>query len=250
MNQSPGETWFYTREGERLGPVSFGDLQSKAAEAALDPRHDMVWTQGMDDWKPAGEIENLFQRKVPEPQESLAPEAGPYTPPQQVSVAEVMRRETDWPGARRRSFLFMTILFPFLWNVIFRVGAPFLSSQLGPEIMQYVGLAAGLVPMIAAIYFSLMRLVNLGMSRWWFLGNFVPLLNFWVGYRCFACPAGYAFHKKLDGPGIALAILYWLLMLVGLLVVAAVFGLIESPEIQEQIREIMRQAQAQQAAKP
>ena len=100
---------------------------------------------------------------------------------------------------------------------------------------------------------TLNRLVNLGMSRWWFLGNFVPILNFWIGYRCFACPAGYAYHKKLDGPGIALAILYWLLLLIAILVVGAVvalmFNMIGSPELQEQIRDIIRQAQ-QQTAQP
>ena len=253
MNETPEDAWFYTREGERLGPVSFADLQAKAAELLLDPRLDMIWTQGMDDWKPAGEIEDLFKKREPEAKESLAPEAGPYKPPKQGSVEEVMQKEGDWPGARRRSFLAMTILFPFAWSFIFGFAGGFLGSQFGPEIMQYIGLVAGLVPLIVGVYFSLMRLVNLGMSRWWFLGNFVPILNFWVGYRCFACPAGYAYHKKLDGPGIALAILYWLLLLIGILVAVAVvalmFNMIGSPELQEQIREIIRQAQ-QQTAKP
>jgi hypothetical protein len=81
------------------------------------------------------------------------------------------------------------------------------------------------------------------MSGWWFLGNLVPLLNFWVGYRCFACPAGYAYHKKIDGIGILLAIIYWGVILLAILAVAAVlaliFGAIGSPELQEQIRELI-----------
>lgn len=255
MNQSADDTWFYTREGERLGPVSFADLRVKAGEAALDPRLDMVWNQGMDDWKPSGEIEGLFEKRGPveEVKESLAATADPYAPPTQGSITGQLTQEADWPGARRRSFLAMTILFPFVWSFGFGLIAGILGGQLGPEIMQFIGLGAGLVPLIVTIYFSLNRLVNLGMSRWWFLGNFVPLLNFWVGYRCFACPAGYAYHKKLDGPGIALAIIYWLLLLVGILVAGAVialmFGMIESPELQEQLREVMRQAQ-QQAPEP
>jgi hypothetical protein len=91
------------------------------------------------------------------------------------------------------------------------------------------------------------------MSRWWYLANFVPILNLWVGYRCFACPAGYAFHKKLDGVGVALAILYWLVMLVCLVAivvtVALLLGAIDSPELQQQIQEILRAAR-DQAAKP
>ena len=66
----------------------------------------------------------------------------------------------------------------------------------------------------------------------------MPILNFWVGYRCFACPAGYAYHKKLDGVGIFLAIVYWLMIAVVLLAVAAVIavllGAVGSPELQQQ----------------
>ena len=245
---APENSWFYTREGERLGPVAFADLREKAGEAALDPRLDMVWKQGMAEWKPAGEIEGLFEKRAAAEPESLAPPAGPATPLPGTPL-NGMKMESDWPGARRRSFLFMTILFPFLWGILFSFIGQFLGPQLGPEIMQYIGLAAGILPLITGIYFSLMRLVNLGMSRWWFLGNFVPLLNFWVGYRCFACPSGYAYHKKLDGVGIALAIFYWLSVVVAVLVIAAVvalmFGAVGSPELQEQLREPLRLIQEQ-----
>jgi hypothetical protein len=82
------------------------------------------------------------------------------------------------------------------------------------------------------------------MSRWWYLGNFVPILNLWVSYRMYVCPAGYAFHKKLDGVGVALAIFYWLMILLTILMVASLialmFGVIGSPEIQQQIEEAFR----------
>jgi hypothetical protein len=42
----------------------------------------------------------------------------------------------------------------------------------------------------------------------------------WLGYRCLACPSGFARHKKLDGPGIALAIIYWLIMLAFVAIIA------------------------------
>ena len=113
-------------------------------------------------------------------------------------------------------------------------------------------MAGSIVMLIIVIYFSLMRLVNLGMSRWWFLGSFVPLLNLWVGYRCFACPAGYAVHKKLDGAGIFLAIIYWLMIALVLLVIAAAIamlaGALGSPEMREQLEEIMRGLETPPAA--
>ncbi len=92
------------------------------------------------------------------------------------------------------------------------------------------------------------------MSRWWYLANFVPLLNIWVGYRCFACPAGYAYHKKLDGAGIFLAIIYWLLVAIGVLVVAAgialLFGAIGTPEMRQQIQDALSAHPAPTAPTP
>lgn len=250
MNETPEDAWFYTSEGQRVGPVTWADLRTKVAEFTLNPRLDMVWTQSMAEWKPAGEIDGLFEKRAaPGPKESLAPAAGPYAPPKLESVEERMSREGGWPGARRRGFLAATILFPVVWSVVSPIGVGFLAGPLGPEIVKYLALGAAFLPVVVGIHFTLMRLVNLGMSRWWFFGNFVPLLNFWIGYRTFACPAGYAYHKKLDGVGIFLAILYWLLAAIGILAIAAtvalMFGTIQNPEIQDQLREIIRDAQEQ-----
>jgi hypothetical protein len=138
-----------------------------------------------------------------------------------------------------------------VWNVGFAFGGPILAQQLGPHISGVINIAAVFVPLVVFVWYSLQRLVNLGMSRWWFLGNFVPLLNLWVGYRCFACPAGYAYHKKLDGIGKALAVFYWLLMLLVLLAAAAgvalMFNAIGDPEMQQQFRNMMREAQQKSA---
>jgi hypothetical protein len=249
MEQSPQDAWFFTREGERLGPVTLSDLRIKAKDAELNPRLDMVWTQGMEAWKPAGEIDGLFEKRAAAvEQESLAPPADPYKPPKQESAAEKMGREQGWPGARRRSYLLMLFVFPLLWHLVMPMGLELIANQLGPKLTETIGLAALFVPTLVWIYFGLMRLVNLGMSRWWFLGNLVPFLNLWVGYRCFACPAGYVYHKKLDGPGVALAILYWLMMVFVVLAVVAVvallFGLVGDPELQKQIQEILRTTRA------
>ena len=249
MNEMAQDAWFYTREGERIGPVTLADLRVKAAESALNPRLDMVWTQGMAEWKPAGEIDGLFEKRAaPEPQESLAPPADPYKSPKSLSVEDQMSLEGNWPGARRRSFLVMTILFPVVWNVVVPISAGFLAGSLGPEIMNFVLIGAVCLPVVVTIYFGLMRLVNLGMSRWWFLGNFVPLLNFWVGYRTFACPAGYAYHKKLDGAGIFLAIVYWLMILLVIVsiiaAVAILVGAIGDPELRQQLENAVRATQA------
>ena len=249
MNDTAQNPWFFTIEGNRSGPVTLAELRVKAANGELNPRFDMVWTQGMDDWKPSGEIDGLFEkRSEPATPEPLAPAADPYKAPTQETPGQALGLEDGWPGARRRMFLIMTIVFPILWNLGFTLGAGFLGQQLGPEIMTFVTLAAMIVPLIVGIYFGLQRLANVGMSRWWYLGHFVPILNLWVGYRSFACPAGYAYHKKLDGIGWVLAILYWLGVLVALAAIAAIvtilFGAVDQPELRQQVEELLRQAAA------
>jgi hypothetical protein len=248
MNETTQDAWFYSRNGVQEGPVTMDELRIQARVAGLNPRLDMVWTQGMAEWKPAGEIEDLFEKRAaPEPQETLAATPDPYQPPQQSESAEMLSREGGWPGARRRSFYLMTILFPFVWNIGFAFGAVFLAQQFGAEIMAVATIGAAFVPIVLAIYFGLQRLANVGMSRWWYLGNLVPILNLWIGYRMYVCPAGYAYHKKLDGPGVVLAILYWLMiglvLLTLVIFVFGMFGIIDNPEFRQQIEEALRPLQ-------
>lgn len=219
MSNLPQENWFYAHDGERYGPVTLQELRVKAAQGGLDPRLDLVWTQGMAEWKPAGEIDALFERRA-----SDAPAAtNPYQPPQDTSVADLMYQQEEWPGARRRAYLTATILLPFAWNLALGMIPLIVGMKLEPAMLQKINLAGAVLIVIVGVYYSLQRFVNLGMSRWWYLGNLVPFLNLWVGYRCFACPAGYAYHKRMDGIGIALAIFYWLVMV---MMVLAVFALI------------------------
>ncbi len=247
MNDMTDDSWFYTHEGEKIGPVSLSDLRIKAQEGMLNPRLDLVWNQSMAEWKAAGEVNGLFERRsAPEPKESLAPAADLHASPQQHSVAAQMAKEGDWPGARRRSFLFTVILLPFLISFGIGLAKPLLTSQFGEEIASWIVLGSFALPFIIGIYYGIQRLANLGMSRWWFLAYCVPLLNVWVLYRSFACPGGYAYHKKLGGIGILLAIIFWLSVLLIIVSIAALiallFGTLGTPEIQEQIREALRAA--------
>ena len=255
MHDTPLTDWFYSREGERLGPVTFGDLQIKAKDGGLNPRLDMVWTQGMAEWKLSGGVEGLFDRSAAvETRETLAAPAAPaspYQPPQHRSNAEQTSLHGEWPGVRRRTFLMTVFVLPVLLHFgIANVIATF-GEQFGPGLSEMILLGVTILASVLAIYASLQRLANVGMSRWWYLGNLVPFLNLWVGFRCFACPSGYAYHKKLDGAGILLAILYWLTLVAAILVIGAVLavfaGVIGTPEMRQQIQEAIRAAVA---AKP
>jgi len=103
---------------------------------------------------------------------------------------------------------------------------------------------------VLSIMLAGQRFMNLGMTAWWLLGMLVPFLNWWLGYRLFACPPGYAMHRKMDGIGIFLAIVYWLFVaaLIALfaLLILAFAGIAFSPELQQQIKDAMQQAAARQ----
>ena len=255
MKDLTAAVWFYSHEGERLGPVTLGDLQIKAKDGGLNPRLDMVWTQGMAEWKLAGEADGLFDRAAPfEAKESLAAPTGPYLPPHHRSNAEQPALRGEWPGVRRWMFLFIILVLPVLLSLGVKNAAAALAEQFGQELGDLIVIGGMVLTVLLALYASLQRLVNLGMSRWWLLGNLVPLLNLWVGFRCFACPSGYAYHKKLDGVGILLAIIYWVSLLVAVLAVAALvavmLGAIGTPEFRKEIEDILHTAVAAILAKP
>lgn len=279
MDQQPEDAWFYSKGSSRHGPVTLEELQRRIDAAEVDASKDMVWQKGMTSWKPIREMQGVFRIPIA-PTQPSSPPAQPSPPPRHFNPPSPDKSPTpgpvighptstsqppsrghsaDWPGARRRSYLFAVIVLPVLWMILFPVATAGLASFLGQNITGLFGTLGMLVPIVLIIAYKLQRLSNLGMSRWWFLAGLVPVLNLWIDYRCIACPAGYAVHKKMDGVGIMLAILYWLLVLV---MVASIAGmcilsfmlmtdsgfqnqlidsLSEHPELQQQVREAIGQ---------
>lgn len=199
------------------------------------PRKDLVWKEGMTDWRPVGEIEGLFERHAP-----LA-ETGdtPYLSP--GAEYEQSLDTGEWPGVRRRGYLFGILIFPILWNIVIAIVTVQAQQFLGKPLPPLAVTLLPFVPVVVSLYYTLQRFPNLGMSRFWFLGNLVPILNIWLGYRLFACPAGYAEHKKMDGIGIFLAIIYWLvvLLLIAAIVLIGFFAYkaASDPNFQNPLRE-------------
>lgn len=198
-----------------------------AAASSLNPRLDMAWKAGMDVWKPAGQIDGLFERRdvpVETPQASKHPAISPPTAQPHATHARHTAGDATRPGARRRSLIIAVFVFPILWHYALSAGSPHLTKHFGEVLTGRILPVAALAPLMVLVYISLRRLLDLGMSRWWLLGFFAPFLNLWLGYRCLACPSGYARHKMMDGPGVALAIVYWLLMLAAVIFLGAVIA--------------------------
>lgn len=263
--------WFYSKGGQQHGPVSQPELQQIISGGELHPAKDMVWKEGLPNWMPLVEAKDYFALGAPAPSSSApalfgapgsaapaqpAASAQPAAPTQPaapapesleqafepVDLAELTGGPSapEWPGASRRPYLIAVIGVPAILGALLGVGTVLFEE----DTLQILNSLSGLLILIITIVYTLKRFTNLDMSRWWFLGNFVPLVNLWVGYRCFACPPGYANHGKMDKAGILLAIVYWVsLILLVLGMVWLVLHLMEryanDPEFREEVRKVL-----------
>lgn len=82
MQTNSSKQWYYARNGERFGPVTMDQLQELAHSQQLAPS-DLLWSDGMTEWKPAGHSRRLFpnsetDRMPPLPSLSKDDEDGDY----------------------------------------------------------------------------------------------------------------------------------------------------------------------------
>jgi hypothetical protein len=64
-------TWYCARDGQRLGPFGFAQLQQMAADGTIRP-HDLVLKEGEQGWRAASDIPGLMPA-VPTPPSAPAP---------------------------------------------------------------------------------------------------------------------------------------------------------------------------------
>ena len=201
------QVWYFTSGETRCGPVTFRELRTMAASRVLDPRLDMVWKEGMGGWKQAGLLDGLFERRtVPAetPDRRGEKKARNVTALPTDLTAALAAKYMRWPGVGRLTLWLGLLLLPLLWSQLLWWSTPTLVATFGSAVMSPLLPFASLVPVAVLIYLILMRLVNMGMSRWWALVLAIPVLNLWVVYRCLICPSGYAHHRKLDRTGMAI----------------------------------------------
>jgi len=248
---SSGDAWYFSRDGQQSGPLTYADLKEKADEGLLKPRTDLAWKEGMTDWVQVGQIDGLFERR-----EVVLPPPEP-----DAASLEAVLTEGDsqyglgtFGGCRRRSFIFVHLILPALLGFLLAAARTSFAGVVSPEILDQAEKFAPVVLLILMVYTGIQRFANLGMSRWWYLGHLVPFLSIWTTYRSFACPEGYAVHKQMDGIGIFLAILYWLSLLAVIAIItifiAVAGGAAGSPEVQQQLKDFMEQLQTQTQAAP
>jgi len=171
---------------------------------------DMAWKNGMDDWVEVGSLRGISVKSKKD--EVVAPVAaktsGSMSTISDASIYETAQMvpkvksedKQDYEGMGRFAYFVMPMIITALWVA----GFHFFKSQ-HAELTKSMPLVANLgIPIAFAISLMLptfSRFKNLGMSGWNFLWLIVPVVNLWVSYRLYVCPAGYSNHKKLDIPG-------------------------------------------------
>ncbi|HTW94542.1 MAG TPA: RDD family protein [Tepidisphaeraceae bacterium] len=166
----PTGTWYYAKDNRQIGPVDHAVLRDLIARGVVGPA-DLVWTEGMPNWRAAATI--------PELQTPQSPAAPSYAAPQYGMPAGGMRPQSPYPLLYARSTRYagfwlrvvavfidwIVLMIPgsmivrntFLWPN-FRLPAP--GSTAPPIIptLTPASSAAGLTMLVAAwLYFALME---------------------------------------------------------------------------------------------
>ena len=79
LSLSTMNNWFYAHDGEQKGPVSQEELARLAASGHFAPAKDLVWREGMSDWKKVAEVPEL----------NLNPPSTPAQPAQPTQATAV-----------------------------------------------------------------------------------------------------------------------------------------------------------------
>jgi hypothetical protein len=73
-----GTQWFYWAGGQKIGPVEEDGLKALAQAGTLRPE-DLVWTEPMKDWLPAGRATDWTFGPAPAPPTAVSPESTAHT---------------------------------------------------------------------------------------------------------------------------------------------------------------------------
>ncbi len=159
-----------------------------------------------------------------EPDSPLAPAAAapvdPYRAPAKLEIGPAFEPdETLYPGIGRLAYFLLQMGMTFVFYFLLFIGIKTVGGA-GLEGVALVGMVAGILVAIAGLYLGVKRVQNLGMSGWAVLWSLVPIMNIWIGWRMYACPPGYEYHRQLDLAGKILTGL-----LIGLFVLSIVLNI-------------------------
>lgn len=142
--------WYYVKDGRQAGPVTKVDLSRLVRSEELGPG-DFVWREGMTEWKSVGHVEELLP-----PEQTFVPAKSPTS--QEMTASSLLsslppRRPASPPAIQAKWPTKTVCWLKFASEVAARV---ILGAVLLP-----VGLALGMVFVLAALGFMFLLLIGL-----------------------------------------------------------------------------------------
>ena len=235
---SDSSQWHYTdKSGQQAGPVPSDELLQLIASKTV-PTSAMAWKDGMANWKPVSQIEELQTETAtvfspaPQPTPPSIPAPSPTETPIQseqpinpYETPQVPSDEEFYAATESHSYGGLGRLAYFLLSIVVGVITQVVTVALGgEEIDLNTSYMITGVSFVVSMFLSFSRLQNIGMSRWWYLGNFVPILNFFVSVWIMSRQEGWVETERLDTAGKVIAWIMWSLIILAIL--AAIAALI------------------------
>jgi hypothetical protein len=204
MQHAPETSFYIVRDQEQEGPITLEAIHSLLASGEVQPEH-LCWTEGMEAWVPvrsvAAPVSSVPASFVPQVKEV---EVNPYAPPKSEISDEVPRlgRGSSYGGISRAPYWVIT------------GGLSIMQGAMSEKASGSMILGVFVAFILGTLWVCLMRIKNLGISRWWLLWMCVPVLNLVAGYRFMFCPEGWGDTRTLDKKGkIALGLFIALILL-------------------------------------
>ncbi|HQW30024.1 MAG TPA: DUF4339 domain-containing protein, partial [Verrucomicrobiales bacterium] len=152
---NPEKLWYYSSQGNNVGPVTYDDFKSAANSGKVDRFQDRAWCDALPDWIAVSEIEGLFSSPPP-------PSPGP------LGVAPLSRsvrpldgsiRPVVLPGKGPVSVTLMTVLYSVAIGLYVVGGIITALGQLEQSFeLTVVGLVLLIPSVVCLIWFMVLHL--------------------------------------------------------------------------------------------
>ncbi|MCH7225504.1 GYF domain-containing protein [Haloferula sp. A504] len=253
------QAWFISREGKEEGPLTAAQIGTMLSAGVIRAGDTLARKQEATDWKKLAESGVLAEASMADlkrpdglpvpsavkaqmarsaaapvgqpadPAPAAAPAGStlkidPYQTPANFEVGPGFQDgPIEYPGIGRLAYFLLQMAVTVITYALLFIGIK-ISAGSGLEGIALVGMVAIFLGTIVGFYLGVKRVQNLGMSGWAILWSFVPIMSIWIGWRMYACPPGYEYHRELDAAGKVLTwVMVGLVILMVVLNIAAVF---------------------------
>lgn len=145
--------WYYAHQGQQKGPVPVSELERLAANGDFDPENDLIWKEGMDDWKPASTVAGFPLAKSPAtqapPADADSAAADPYASPSSGYDDASPLAGADLPAVKPANFGLFAF-FTIVGTLGMTIGYGMMFAELFTTVANEAGATNGEAPAVLA----------------------------------------------------------------------------------------------------